>query len=567
MAYPFFIVIWFYKVKGGPVQDEKYEDRTACHNREPVSYQHSKSVYPHLNQATQASVTSFGYLHLAENHYIYIYTSQMKKLLILLIISILSSYTGSAGNLGALFSHKTFYSPSSGSYLEAYLSVNAGTVVLAAGENGKYSGSIQIIYTFSKDGKIVYHDKYNLLSQEVDSASGANFNFLDQKRVQLANGTYQMELQIKDNNDPDSKPYSATQNVVLEYYNNIAAISDIELVESYTKSDDTEHPLYKNGFEIVPYADNFYPSEKEELKFYAEIYNTPKVLGESSYLVQYFIRNADTKVVMSSYSAFKKQEPRDVNILIGQFPIKALPSGNYQLVVELRNQQNDMIASREVFFQRSNTIFAPAEAGIPDRNIEGTFAAAITDTDSLVDYIKSIRPIANQLEVTFMTNQLRLADTKLMQQFLYDFWVKRNPIDPQSAFTEYNKEVIKVNNSFSTNLTKGYDTERGRVYLQYGAPNTISRNYNEPSAYPYEIWHYYKIGTQTNKRFVFYNPDLVSDEFILLHSDMQGEVSNYQWENMLYIRDTQTRDIDQEGLPNADDYFGNRARDNYINPR
>jgi len=491
----------------------------------------------------------------------------MKKLLPLVIALLIASNFSSAKNLGALFTSKNFYSPELGSYIEAYLSVNGRTVEFKQGENGKYSGSIQISYTISSEGGVVYHDKYNLLSQEVDDKSNVNFIFLDQKRIKLANGEYNLQLIIKDNNDSLAKPYSVNQTISLAFYNNIAAISDIELIESHSRSDDTESVLYKNGYLVVPYTDFYYPTEMSTLEFYAELYNTHKVLGESAYLVSYFIRSFETKKVMSDFSAFTKQTPKPVNILIGRFPINSLPSGNYELVVEIRNQQNEFIAGKEVFFQRFNKVYAPVVSGVPDRNIEGTFAATVNDVDSLRGYISSLRPIADPLEKTFLANQLKIADTKLMQQFLYDFWSKRNPIDPGKAFNDYNKEVHKVNNSFGTKLNRGYDTERGRVYLEYGPPNTISKNYTEPSAYPYEIWHYYKIKNQTNRRFVFYNPDLVSDEFILLHSDARGEINNYQWENVLHSRDTQTRDIDQEGVNNSEDYFGNRAKDNYINPR
>ena len=48
----------------------------------------------------------------------------------------------------------------------------------------------------------------------------------------------------------------------------------------------------------------------------------------------------------------------------------------------------------------------------------------------------------------------------------------------------------------------------GRIFLYHGPPNTITDRPNEPSAYPYQIWHYYKIGKFNNKRFIFYKPDL-----------------------------------------------------------
>jgi hypothetical protein len=112
----------------------------------------------------------------------------------------------------------------------------------------------------------------------------------------------------------------------------------------------------------------------------------------------------------------------------------------------------------------------------------------------------------------------------------------------------------------------GYATDRGRVYLQYGPPNTMSDHYAEPSAYPYEIWHYYKLGSQSNRKFVFYNPDLVSNDFVLLHSDAQGELPNSRWEMDLHKRDTQSNDFDKESKDGGL-FYGNQAKDNFKNPR
>lgn len=88
-------------------------------------------------------------------------------------------------------------------------------------------------------------------------------------------------------------------------------------------------------------------------------------------------------------------------------------------------------------------------------------------------------------------------------------------------------EVVK---EFSTSIRKGYNTDRGRVYLQYGPPDNRTQMPHEPSAYPYEIWQYYKVKGQSNRRFIFYNPDLVTNDFKLIHSDALGEIMNDQWQ-------------------------------------
>ena len=55
----------------------------------------------------------------------------------------------------------------------------------------------------------------------------------------------------------------------------------------------------------------------------------------------------------------------------------------------------------------------------------------------------------------------------------------------------------------------------------------------------------------SNKRFVFYNPDLVNNSYRLLHSDMVGEQQNYRWQLALNKRDNQNTNIDDPGNQNS----------------
>ena len=105
----------------------------------------------------------------------------------------------------------------------------------------------------------------------------------------------------------------------------------------------------------------------------------------------------------------------------------------------------------------------------------------------------------------------------------------------------------------------------GRTYLKYGAPNTITDRPNEPSAYPYQIWHYYKIGKFNNKRFIFYMPDLGSNEYSTLHSTLQGEYFNRNWKTDLHRRNTPGRSVDNTQNPN-DGQWGSNSNTFFINP-
>jgi GWxTD domain-containing protein len=218
-----------------------------------------------------------------------------------------------------------------------------------------------------------------------------------------------------------------------------------------------------------------------------------------------------------------------------QINIKNLPTGNYYLVIEVRDRQNNVLLSTKKFFQRVNNTAKLSKVNITDIIVENTFVTQFTSRDTLAIYL-SVRPICDMNEDRFIDNQLQLANLKLMQQFFYNFWEKRNENNPEVAWQEYRTNLNIVEQKYSTNQAHGYTTARGRVYLQYGAPNSVISEKNEQSAYPYEIWHYYKIADQTDKKFIFFNKNLMHNDYELLHSTMTGELHNADWERELYAR-------------------------------
>ena len=114
-----------------------------------------------------------------------------------------------------------------------------------------------------------------------------------------------------------------------------------------------------------------------------------------------------------------------------------------------------------------------------------------------------------------------------------------------------------VQKFYASNFMAGFETDRGRVFLQYGPPSTITIRETSPSEYPYEIWVYDRIKNYSNKRFVFYNPDLVNNGYRLLHSDMLGELQNYRWQQQLSKRNSPNQNIDDPNDGNMDSWGGN----------
>ena len=129
-------------------------------------------------------------------------------------------------------------------------------------------------------------------------------------------------------------------------------------------------------------------------------------------------------------------------------------------------------------------------------DVEGTFVEQITSTDSLLLYIDYLYPISSALESLFAENQKNYNNLLLMQKFFLNLWNERNKFIPNQAWQKYHKVVKIVNEEFRNAKLAGYKTDRGRVYLQYGAPNSRNKVDNSSGNYPYEIWHYYKLQNQ-----------------------------------------------------------------------
>lgn len=467
------------------------------------------------------------------------------------------------GKVQALFSYSRFLLNGKTPYAETYLMVRGNTVRFVRNENGRYQGVLEVIISVSKNGEQRYVDKYHLHSPESADSSGSSFNFIDLQRIPLDTGLFYIDLSIRDINST-AAAVEAFGTIDFSYPVNEVSISDIQPVDSYTKASGTGR-LTRGGYDLVPHISEFYGTDENRLIFYAEVYQTLEQLGEGEkFLVRYFIENTDKSQQLSDYSGFKRYTAAEVNVLMNEFDISGLPGGNYSIVLEVVDKENNVLTTRKQQFTRNSKAAPATVQQIRQTSLSGSFVEKYTRRDSLEEHIRCLHPISNEQERIFADNVLKGGDFQMEKQFFLSFWADRDVMQPQAAWEAYRAEVTEVNRLFSTSIRRGYLTDRGRVYLQYGPPDNRTVSLSEPSAYPYEIWHYYKMKKQTNRRFVFYLRDLVTNDYELIHSDALGEVMNPQWQMIIMKRDTPVNSVDDTD-PNP--HFGTQLQQNYQAPR
>jgi len=461
----------------------------------------------------------------------------------------------SASDLRAYLYIAQFKSPTNEPYIESYLNIIGNTVKFKADSNGTYRSKIQVLLLFKQDGKIITFEKYTLSSPSIKDSLSPRPNYLDVQRIPIKRGIYNLEITISDLYD-STNVFNYKNIITIDNSNKEIQFSDIEIIDYY-KTSSEENILSKNGLDLYPYVSSFFSKPQDTLMFYAELYNRTK---PEDFILQYYIEDLSNHQILPSFFRTQRITSKTVKPILSSFNITPLPTGNYNLVLKLKNKENKEVCKKDFFFQRYNSQIKGTSDTLYLESVGLAELKNITDIEIMRDHIKSLIPILNQRELYKANNVLKNEDIDLLKNFFNSYW-KSVSQNPEQAWRIYKENVQLVNRSYSSQIKKGYETDRGRVYLKYGTPSGITTSNHEPSSYPYEIWQYFEVNGETNRHFIFYNPDIAGEDYQLLHSDVRGELSNPYWQKDLTKRNsTRANNWDEtEGQKQ----YGNRSLDLY----
>ena len=479
----------------------------------------------------------------------------MKKSFLSLVVGLFCFQISSAIDVSV--SYATFASPTQ-NYVEIYLHVVGSTVEFVPLDTVNSQAAVEFMILFKKGEKIIKYDKFKLNSP----TSPFPINFIDLKRYGLDNGKYQIEVTATDANKPENTEQYKTE-IKLIYSTQKLQQSDIQLLTSFKKSEEGESgTMVKNGYymECLPF--NFYDKNASKLIFYTEIYNSDKEIGED-YMVSYSVEQVkgdDSKeTVMIGH---KRRKPMPVDVLLLQFDISELPSGNYNLLVEVRNRTKALLSKKSVFFQRSNPYLNADDEVIATMPLDDEFVEKM-DEQELRYSLKAIASLVEETDGELVNRLVKDRNPKAQRLYLFSFWAQQNPNNPYGAYLEFTKVAKYADNIFKSGFGYGFETDRGRIFIKYGRPSDIVRVEDDPSAPPYEIWSYNDF-PKTNQgivKFLFFNPSLAAGNFILLHSTARGEINNPRWEVELYGQSpNEIQGSDYFGGTQMGDNTGRRAR-------
>ena len=256
---------------------------------------------------------------------------------LLFMLSIVSR----AGNVQVVLKNNVFYAPATGTYIETDILVIGNSISYVKNERGKYSGAVEVLLVYERDGKVAAFDKYILNTADIEDTSKFIKCSVDKKRYALPPGDYVMDATFTDVNSKLQK--HIVRPLTVNFDSLMPQLSDISLVDTCIKVTDAgltsdgvamNKEYIKSGLFMTPMVLSFFSGTDNHLKFYAEAYNM-QLAGGVGVLAMYSIYSFEDDRSLDMFSTFHKIVAKPVVPFFGEFDITSLPSGKYALVLEI----------------------------------------------------------------------------------------------------------------------------------------------------------------------------------------------------------------------------------------
>jgi len=388
--------------------------------------------------------------------------------------------------------------------------------------------SVESLLVISNDSDVVVAEKfqYDILAQDTS-------DIIDIKRFQLENGNYTLRVEILDL-IAETILYDHTQSFTLDFTSNKFNQSDLYLSLFSPKGNAV---FEKHGVCLEPVPFNLC-KDQVQLTAYSELYNLSAITEEdvSIGLLLYEGTKGVERVPLKKM--YKRFSPEDYLPMLLTMDISDIPTGNYDIVLETATKDKTVISFKEANLNIINPKGVLKIMNSYNKEFENSFVQKLTKDE--LDYnLKAIFPRVSYKRTDILNSVIKNSDLKVKKYFLYRYWTSESAENPEALFNQYRTIAEAVDRTFNSNVGRGFETDRGYIFLRYGKPSDILSVEDDPTAPPYEIWRYNRLieTGQNNVKFLFYNPSLSTNDYTLLHSTCRGEKQNPRWEIELYRDD------------------------------
>ena len=420
---------------------------------------------------------------------------------------------------------------SSSVYTELYYELNVdGMQVLSQNNKMTVEAIVQISIKNVAADTFWVNKKWRL-EQAVNpnDTSKSNNSLVGVLGFQIPKGVYTLTVEATDARNPVLKKVITEKLVIEPYTNDRPYISDIELSRNIKNDGVDQNSLfYKNTLEVTPNPTIVYEANSPVLFFYAELYNLKLEDPKTEFLLQKTVYNSRGNAVYTMNKSAKQS--KNAVVEIGTINLSKLPTDTYDFNLSLVDPvTKKAFVSKKRFFLFNPKVKESSTASLANSSVLGSEFAVMT-IEECDELFAEVKYISTQGE---SERYERLDSLKAKQEFLFNFWKNRDsdPETPKNEFKEdYMRRVTYANEHYRLNTRPGYLTDRGRILLIYGEPDTKDYFPNESNLKPHEIWFYNQI--EGGVTFIFGDPTGFGN-YELLNSTKRGEYRDENWQQRL----------------------------------
>ncbi|MGB0883103.1 MAG: GWxTD domain-containing protein [Flavobacteriales bacterium] len=383
---------------------------------------------------------------------------------------------------------------------------------------------------------------------QLELAADANFgSILTKTNLVYTPGDYDINIKISD-------VFNMVNSIEKRFEFNIEnkyeqGFSDIFCFDQQVPSDDRTHPFYKHGMLLYPKyqkGDYLFNIQDSILNYYVEFYqlDTAKTLT----LERYIRNSARPFAIKSTHKLESIPNTKLAHIKTGALDLRQFMSGNYELHFSVFDEDKNVLFQTAVPFQKIGSKTLDKTAQENNNQLRKIYKEKLfklyklDNTHRLNQLIAAMALLEEKTRRRIFYNAVDNTNLDEKENFFISYWEDKHPLHAEQKIHQFIKRFDVVHKKYGSKKTPGYLSTKGRVELEYGAPDDIERLTDESTDNPYEIWHYYQLKNgQGNIVFVFYDR-VQTNKYDLVHSNARGELFNQNWQNLIARQKEEVRE-------------------------
>lgn len=453
-----------------------------------------------------------------------------------------------------------YWHPQSGPYVELIYYSDVSTLTFTPREDG-FQSAIEVTALFTEGPEIVKFDKV-MMSSSIVQDTNSSISVIGISRIAVPQGKWNLQISYTDVFS-NSEPQTFSDSIQINAPEKLS-ISSLILTELNAPEDDWIRygvPCFPRSMGKLTY----YPNSDSVLQFYTEFYQPN---GTQRTMAKYGIMEAHSGRLLPDFTGYQRLDEVPFQPIAGRMDLRKLPTGTYYFKFTIIDTSGTVLVRDSIGFGRSNSRVPVPIISLNTQTDNNTFLTNVSGQEEWEFLADVLFPIAGDIERMQINALVEEGDTNKLMRFVTGFWVEHHGANAKQEFQKYMQRVAEVNELYTGGLLRGYQTDAGRVRLQYGDPTNIEQGIFDNDTYPYQIWQYNQLEspnrqTQTNRVFVFVNRQMAGNEYQLVHSNAYGEPNDPQWKFQV-MRNGGTNNPDYRSSNMNQDPLGSRLNNNSI---